>query len=60
MTERVAIVGAGVAGLAAARRLAGHGIPVTVLEKSRGLGGRCATRRVRTGSDELRFDHGAQ
>jgi len=60
MTERVAIVGAGVAGLAAARRLAGHGVPVTVLEKSRGLGGRCATRRVRTGPDELRFDHGAQ
>lgn len=60
MTERVAVVGAGIAGLAAARRLAGQGVPVTVLEKSRGLGGRCATRRVRTGAEELRFDHGAQ
>jgi predicted NAD/FAD-dependent oxidoreductase len=60
MTEPVAVVGAGVAGLAAARRLAGHGVPVTVFEKSRGLGGRCATRRVRSGAEDLQFDHGAQ
>lgn len=41
----VAIVGAGVAGLAAARDLVVAGAGVTVFEKSRGFGGRCATRR---------------
>lgn len=53
---QIAIVGAGVAGLAAGRELgrAGHG--VTVFEKSRGLGGRVATRRV----DGFAIDHGAQ
>lgn len=44
------------AGLAAARRLKNHDVDVTIFEKSRGVGGRMATRRV----DELRFDHGAQ
>ncbi len=54
---RVAVVGAGLAGLFAARTLADHGCQVTVFEKSRGAGGRMATRRTATG---LRFDHGAQ
>ncbi|MGB7342828.1 MAG: FAD-dependent oxidoreductase [Pirellulaceae bacterium] len=54
---RVAVVGAGLAGLFAARTLADHGVPVTVLDKSRGVSGRMATRRV---NDELSFDHGAQ
>lgn len=49
------VVGAGLAGLAAARGLAAAGFAVTVLEKSRGLGGRLATRRA----DPLVFDHGA-
>lgn len=53
---KIAIVGAGMAGLAAARRLEDAGIGCTVIEKSRGLGGRMATRRV----DGLQFDHGAQ
>ncbi len=53
---RVAVVGAGVAGLLCARTLADHGIDVVVFEKSRGLGGRCATRR----ESEWQFDHGAQ
>lgn len=57
MTEgTVAIVGAGLAGLACARALFGAQYAVTVLEKSRGLGGRIATRRV----GRLAFDHGAQ
>ena len=60
MVRPLAVVGAGVAGLAAARRFAGHGRPATVFEKSRGLGGRCATRRVRIGGAEVAFDHGAQ
>jgi renalase len=50
------VVGAGIAGLTAARGLQRAGLKVTVLEKSRGFGGRAATRRV--GDDY--FDHGAQ
>lgn len=52
---RVAVIGAGIAGLVCARTLADHRLPVVVFEKSRGLGGRVATRR--TESDA--FDHGA-
>lgn len=55
MTERIAVVGAGLAGLVAASRLKAAGCAVTVFEKSRGLGGRLATRRNDRGS----FDHGA-
>ncbi len=56
MTGPVAIIGAGVAGLAAAHTLAKAGVRVVVYEKSRGIGGRLATRRTRGGLD---FDHGA-
>lgn len=52
----VLVVGAGVAGLTAAAALRDHGLSVLVLEKSRGLGGRAATRR----RGDLRIDHGAQ
>jgi predicted NAD/FAD-dependent oxidoreductase len=52
----VAIVGAGVARLTAAPALRDRGLRVLVLEKSRGLGGRAATRR----RGEGRIDHGAQ
>jgi predicted NAD/FAD-dependent oxidoreductase len=53
----VAVVGAGISGLTCARTLADYGLPVTVFEKSRGVGGRMATRR----SDNVAaFDHGAQ
>jgi renalase len=54
--RQVAVIGAGLAGLAAARTLADAGIGVTVFEKSRGVGGRIATRR----EGEWAFDHGAQ
>ncbi|MCC9643712.1 NAD(P)-binding protein [Rhodopirellula sp. JC740] len=54
---RVAIVGAGLAGLIAARTLSDHGLDVQIFEKSRGVGGRMATRRTPNGSS---FDHGAQ
>jgi predicted NAD/FAD-dependent oxidoreductase len=40
------VVGAGVAGLTCARELARAGHSVRVIEKARGVGGRCATRRV--------------
>lgn len=53
---RVAVIGAGLAGVACAAMLADHNISVTVFEKSRGTGGRMATRRGEAGS----FDHGAQ
>jgi len=56
----VIIVGAGVAGLAAARELTAAGLRVCVLEKSRGIGGRLATRRVATPHGEVPVDHGAQ
>jgi predicted NAD/FAD-dependent oxidoreductase len=52
---RTAVIGAGVTGLVCARRLASAGRAVIVFEKSRGIGGRMATRR----RDGLRFDHGA-
>jgi predicted NAD/FAD-dependent oxidoreductase len=55
MTERVAVVGAGLAGLVAAGRIAAGGAAVTIFDKSRGLGGRLATRRTPHGT----FDHGA-
>ena len=50
------VVGAGIAGLVAAARLAGHGRRVLVLDKSRGVGGRMATRRL----GGAVCDHGAQ
>ncbi|MEL6233134.1 MAG: FAD-dependent oxidoreductase [Pseudomonadota bacterium] len=51
------IIGAGMAGLACARRLATAGHAALILDKGRGIGGRMATRR---GTDGQRFDHGAQ
>jgi renalase len=55
MQIRVAIIGAGLAGLAAARSLVDAGCDVVVFEKSRGKGGRVATRRTDLGP----IDHGA-
>lgn len=52
----VIIIGAGIAGLSAAQRLAAANFPVLVLDKGRGVGGRMATRRT----GEATFDHGAQ
>ena len=52
----VVIVGAGISGLSAAGELVASGRRVVVLEKSRGVGGRMATRRV----GEAVCDHGAQ
>lgn len=53
--ENIAVIGAGMAGLSAARDLAAAGVTVTVFDKSRGVGGRLATRRTDAGA----FNHGA-
>jgi hypothetical protein len=53
---RVAVVGAGLAGLACARALADRGVEVTVFDKGRSVGGRLATRRIPPHT----FDLGAQ
>lgn len=50
------VIGAGLAGLAAAYRLSGGGWDVEVLEKSRGVGGRCST----VPEQGFLFDTGAQ
>lgn len=52
---RVAVVGAGVAGLACARTLLDHGVEVVVFDKGRVPGGRLASHR----SPELDVDVGA-
>ncbi|KKD39443.1 MAG: FAD-dependent oxidoreductase [Limnoraphis robusta] len=52
----IAIIGAGFAGLIAAQDLKQAGYSVIVLEKSRGVGGRCATRRV----SDIPIDHGVR
>jgi predicted NAD/FAD-dependent oxidoreductase len=56
MSARTVVVGAGVSGLLVARELAARGQEVVVLEKSRGVGGRLATKRVGAAV----FDQGAQ
>lgn len=52
----VIVIGAGMAGLSAAQCLHAAGKRVCVLDKSRGAGGRMASRR----NHELQWDHGAQ
>ena len=54
--DPILIIGAGMAGLTAARLLHEAGLPVLVFDKGRGVGGRMATRRIGHG----RVDHGAQ
>ena len=56
MTLNIAIIGAGIAGITAARTLVQAGHHVHVFEKSRGAGGRMSTRDSNVGT----FDHGAQ
>ncbi len=55
-SKRIAVIGAGMAGLSCARLLHADGAEVVLFDKGRRPGGRLATRRV----DGLRFDHGAQ
>jgi renalase len=55
-SQHIAIIGAGMAGITAARTLVQAGHRVTVFEKSRSVSGRLSTRRSEFGG----FDHGAQ
>lgn len=52
---RIGVIGAGPAGLMAARTLSDHSMDVTVFDKGRGPGGRTSTRMFEDGS----IDHGA-
>jgi len=54
--RHIAVIGAGIAGIACARTLIQAGHQVTVFEKSRVAGGRMSTRNTEFGG----FDHGAQ
>ncbi len=54
--KRVAVIGAGVAGLAAADEFARGGFAPVVFDKGRGPGGRTSVRRA----PPFEFDHGAQ
>lgn len=56
MDVDVVILGAGLAASAAAEPLRAAGLSFVVLDKSRGVGGRAATRRI----DGIPVDHGAQ
>ncbi len=57
---KIGIIGAGLAGLTAARILADAGHSVCLFDKARGPGGRMSTRRVETPQGMAFFDHGAQ
>ena len=63
---QIAVVGAGIAGLSAARALVDRGHTVRIFERGRAAGGRVSTRIVsaielpRGLSGEVAFDHGAQ
>jgi predicted NAD/FAD-dependent oxidoreductase len=64
---RIAVVGAGIAGLSAARALADRGHQVVVHERSSMVGGRAGTRQIRAvemprglAGASLAFDYGAQ
>ncbi len=56
----IAIIGAGMAGLACADALLEAGHKISLFDKGRGPGGRMSTRRMATPLGEAAFDHGAQ
>jgi hypothetical protein len=57
---KVAIIGAGMAGLSCAKALSRTGAEVVLFDKGRGPGGRMSTRRIDTSAGVAVFDHGAQ
>jgi predicted NAD/FAD-dependent oxidoreductase len=52
----ILIIGSGLAGLSAAKKLSSKGLNVVVIDKGRGVGGRLAARRI----GDAVFDNGAQ
>ncbi|WP_273127730.1 NAD(P)/FAD-dependent oxidoreductase [Bacillus weihaiensis] len=56
MKNPVIVIGAGMAGVMAARRLQENGMDVLLVDKGKSVGGRMATRRMASG----KVDHGAQ
>ncbi len=57
---RVAIVGAGLAGLSCGQGLKAAGCEVALFDKGRAAGGRMSVRRMATAEGDAAFDHGAQ
>ncbi|PRW57559.1 FAD NAD(P)-binding oxidoreductase family isoform 1 [Chlorella sorokiniana] len=58
--RRVAVIGGGIAGNAAALALARKNISCTLFDMGRSLGGRVASRQLEQQGQPLSFDHGAQ
>ncbi|NJO20248.1 MAG: FAD-dependent oxidoreductase, partial [Spirulinaceae cyanobacterium RM2_2_10] len=56
--KQVCVIGAGLAGLAAAYELSQRGFVVTLLEKSPNLGGKIASWKINVGDEEFRMEHG--
>jgi len=56
--KQVCVVGAGLAGLAAAYELSQRGFAVTLLEKSPNLGGKIASWPIQIGDESFRMEHG--
>lgn len=56
MTKKIAVIGAGMAGLTATKMLSQKGFSVDVFDKGRGVGGRMSSRRTEWGY----LDHGCQ
>ena len=56
----IVVIGAGMSGIACARALRAAGLPVRLIDKGRGIGGRMATRRATVAGNGITFDHGAQ
>ncbi len=56
---KLAIIGAGIAGLTCAHEAKSAGHDVTLFDKGRGPGGRLSTRRLDGPAGQVRFDHGA-
>ncbi|HVF85465.1 MAG TPA: FAD-dependent oxidoreductase, partial [Abditibacteriaceae bacterium] len=57
---KIAIVGAGIAGIGAARLLKSHNHDATLWEKSAHVGGRVGTFQLQQNHQTTFFDHGAQ
>ena len=57
-SRHVAVVGGGLAGLAAAYELSKRGFQVTLLEKAPQLGGKIASWPIQVGDETFRMEHG--